>query len=231
MKRTFKTAIATAIIASMPVLANADTMKSDTDMNKVDTQSTEMTKTGDATKVNGQNNLHAKSDDWKGEMKDAWLDGRIETVYLMNKNLNPFDIDTEVEKGEVTLTGNVDSEINKSLAGQLAENIDGVTGVKNNLTVSTDNDVSMNDDDMDASGKSSFMAKVDAATTTATIKTKFLMDSDISGTAINVDTAPSGEVTLTGSVDSKAEKDKAIQVAKDVDGVSDVVDHLTVAAK
>lgn len=235
MKRTFKTVIATAIISAMPVLASAATNANESDMNKVDAQSTtQMETTADTTKVNGQAQLHNKKSDWKGDMKDAWLDGRIETVYLMNKNLSAFDIDTDVKNGQVTLSGHVDSKIDKALAEQLASNVDGVKGVTNNLTIKKDDDDTMasNDDaDDNVSGKSTFMAKVDAATTTASVKTRLLMDSDVSGTAINVDTATNGQVTLTGSVDSKAAKDKAIEIAKDTDGVTKVIDNLTVAAQ
>lgn len=66
----------------------------------------------------------------------------------------------------------------------------------------------------------------DAAITTA-VKTKFLADTGVPGLRIDVDTT-NGVVTLTGTVPSAAEKQKAISLAKDTDGVKSVVDHLKV---
>jgi len=59
------------------------------------------------------------------------------------------------------------------------------------------------------------------------IKTRLLMDSDISGFDIDVD-VEDGTVTLTGNVDSDAERQLAIEIAKNASDVRDVEDHLQV---
>jgi len=68
----------------------------------------------------------------------------------------------------------------------------------------------------------------DAAITSA-VKTKFLAEPGVPGTAINVDTN-NHVVTLTGTVKSKAESNKAVAIARDTKGVKRVVNHLKVAA-
>jgi len=68
----------------------------------------------------------------------------------------------------------------------------------------------------------------DAAITSA-VKTKFLAESGVPGTSINVDTN-NHVVTLTGTVKSKAEAAKAVAIARDTKGVKRVVNHLKVAA-
>ena len=68
----------------------------------------------------------------------------------------------------------------------------------------------------------------DAAITSA-VKTKFLAEPGVPGTAINVDTN-NHVVTLTGTVKSKAEAAKAMAIARDTKGVKRVVNHLKVAA-
>ena len=68
---------------------------------------------------------------------------------------------------------------------------------------------------------------VDDATITTRVKTALLNDPDVSGLSIDVDTFK-GVVTLSGRVDSKAEEQKAIQIAKRVDGVQDVNSTLQV---
>jgi hyperosmotically inducible protein len=68
---------------------------------------------------------------------------------------------------------------------------------------------------------------LDDTTITASVKTKLTLDKVSHVTAINVDTQ-GGVVTLSGKVDDGATKERAIQVARSVSGVRDVVDNLTV---
>jgi osmotically-inducible protein OsmY len=65
------------------------------------------------------------------------------------------------------------------------------------------------------------------ATLTAKVKSKFLADSKIAGMKIDVDTTDS-VVTLTGTVGSALEKQHAVAVARETDGVKSVVDRLKV---
>jgi osmotically-inducible protein OsmY len=68
----------------------------------------------------------------------------------------------------------------------------------------------------------------DAAITSA-VKTKFLAEPGVSGLKIDVDTNDH-VVTLTGTVKSKAEANKAMAIARDTKGVKRVVNHLKIAA-
>ena len=78
----------------------------------------------------------------------------------------------------------------------------------------------MDDDDNDLT---------DAKITTV-ITTRFLFDSEVGGTDIDVDT-DNGIVTLNGSVESEAEKQLAVKIAKNAEDVRDVVDKLSIAAE
>ena len=69
--------------------------------------------------------------------------------------------------------------------------------------------------------------KTDDATTTSAIKMKFAADKTVDALDINVDTKD-GNVTLTGTVNSKAEADKAVALARTVEGVKRVTPRLTV---
>jgi hyperosmotically inducible periplasmic protein len=60
------------------------------------------------------------------------------------------------------------------------------------------------------------------------VKTSLLFEPETSGINIDVDVKDS-VVTLTGEVDSNAEKDLAVAKAKNTKDVMDVVDKLTVA--
>ena len=71
-------------------------------------------------------------------------------------------------------------------------------------------------------------ATADAAIT-GKVKTKLLADPDVKGLAIDVDTH-NGVVTLKGTADKPANKDRAVAIAKDTGGVKSVEDQLVVKA-
>ncbi|MBG9991188.1 MULTISPECIES: BON domain-containing protein [unclassified Pseudoalteromonas] len=176
--------------------------------------------------VLGTTAMGAQANSWENESKDAWIDGKAETVLLMNTNLNNFDINTDVKNGKVVLTGKVNSELDKELAEELVLSLDGVSDVENSLTVVKSMDTKdrskdmMDDDDNDLT---------DAKITTV-ITTRFLFDSEVGGTDIDVDT-DNGIVTLNGSVESEAEKQLAVKIAKNAEDVRDVVDKLSIIAE
>lgn len=159
------------------------------------------------------------ANDWKDGAKDAWIDGKAETTLMLNGNLNSFDINTDVKNGRVTLTGKVNSEVDKALAEELLENLDGVSGVDNQLTVMDSADKTKRSDKENSGLKDAKIATV--------VKTRLLFESEVSGTSIDVD-ANNGVVTLEGDVESSAEKDLAIAIAKNTNDVTRVIDKLQV---
>ena len=72
--------------------------------------------------------------------------------------------------------------------------------------------------------------KADDATTTSAIKMKFAKDKMVDAFDINIDTKD-GHVTLTGTVNSKAEADKAVAIAKGVEGVKTVTPRLSIKSQ
>jgi len=171
---------------------------------------------------------------WEKGAKDAWIDGKAEATLLFNGNLDSFDINTDVKNGNVVLTGKVENSVDKKLEEELVANIDGVTSVDNKLTVVADNDMhsDMSDDmsdDMEEGVEEGTSELTDAKIATV-IKTRLLMDTDISGFDIDVD-VENGVVTLTGEVDSDAERDLAVEIAKNASDVKDVESDLRVVTE
>lgn len=70
-------------------------------------------------------------------------------------------------------------------------------------------------------------AVIEDATLTTMTKTAILAEPGLKVLKINVDTV-GGVVTLTGTVDSQANSDKALQLASSVSGVKQVVNQLSV---
>jgi hyperosmotically inducible protein len=65
------------------------------------------------------------------------------------------------------------------------------------------------------------------ATITTKIKSKMALDDLVKARNINVDTSK-GVVTLTGDVTSARERDRAVQIARETAGVTQIVDRLQV---
>ena len=167
---------------------------------------------------------------WEKGAKDAWIDGKAEATLLFNGNLDSFDINTDVKDGNVVLTGKVENSVDKKLAEELVANIDGVVSVDNKLTIVADDDMDsdLSDDAEDAVDEGT--SELTDAKIATVIKTRLLMDTDISGFDIDVD-VENGVVTLTGEVDSDAERDLAVEIAKNASDVKDVENNLRVVTE
>jgi len=162
----------------------------------------------------------SKSGAWEGAAHDAWVDGKIEALYTVNRYLNPFRIDTEVHDGVVVLSGEVESQIDKELAGEIARGTEGVEEVVNNLEVKPGS----REDGENARDVGDYVTD---ATMTAKVKYALITNGSTDGLSIDVDTS-SGKVTLKGKVDSMEQKELAGRIARNVDGVSVVENELKV---
>jgi hyperosmotically inducible protein len=157
---------------------------------------------------------------------DLWTKASLMTTYTLNRQLNPFKIDADVQNGVATLRGTVDSEVERDLAGELAQGVDGIHEVKNELKVSPDATNMQAGHDTDGAERS-FLRKVDDANLTAKIKSQLLWNSNTSGLAIDVDTR-NGVVSLSGNVASEAEVNLAEQIARNTRDVVSVENNLKV---
>ena len=166
--------------------------------------------------------LAAHADD--GDMAEARQEGSVWTAIALNRHLNPFEIDVDVENGVAKLTGEVENDVDRDLAEEVAMSIDGVTKVDNQLAVNPDVETKQS-----ADGEQTLSQSFSSATTTATIKSKLLWNSNTEGLDVNV-TTKNGVVNLSGTAHSEAAKDLAGMLAKDTDGVRRVDNEIRVNA-
>jgi hyperosmotically inducible protein len=103
------------------------------------------------------------------KVDDSTLESRITAGFKKNSALAPRNIDVDVDKGVVTLTGTVRTEAERANAGQLAQ-VTGVTRVINNIEVNPKVDESKLDNATDRT-KAGLNKAVDA-TAKAAGKTK-----------------------------------------------------------
>ena len=157
-----------------------------------------------------------------GELKDR-IEHRLETSTMVGK----YDIKVSVNNGVATLSGDVATEAQKAEAARLAK-VTGVSNVENNITVNKDVDKTL------AERTKKGLTKTGEAITDAWITTKvkwfFLAEDALKGSDINVDTKDH-IVTLKGTVKTAAGKARAASLAKQTDGVKNVVNQLTISAK
>jgi hyperosmotically inducible protein len=69
------------------------------------------------------------------KVNDGWITSKIYAQFLGENSLEDSDIDVDVVKGVVTLTGTVRSEAGRGRAVAIAKATDGVTSVKDSLKV------------------------------------------------------------------------------------------------
>ena len=162
----------------------------------------------------------AANDEINIRQSDIWLEATLVTTYVLNEHLNPLNIDVDLDQGVATITGTVDSEVEKDLAAELAAGIEGIKQVKNELNVQPA-DASKTADEY------GFRERVADANVTARVKSRLLWNAETQGMQINVDTRD-GLVSLKGRVTSGAEADLAEQIARNTSGVRDVISQLEV---
>ena len=69
-------------------------------------------------------------------VSDTVLEAKVKAAMVSNRGLEGFSIHVNAHKGVVQLSGFVDNDVTKQLAGQIANSVDGVNEVVNNLIVS-----------------------------------------------------------------------------------------------
>ncbi len=184
---------------------------------------------GDQHMASQAENSAKQSNGMQQMASDAWLDGKLESAFLFNDQLNSFDIDTEVKNGTAYLSGAVESGIDVDLAGEVAKSVDGINQVENNLTV--DSQASDNAKKSESwQQKSQWRQSLDNATLTASIKTKLLLNEHTDGLDINVDSM-NGVVTLSGTVGTEAEAELAEKIAANAEGSSKVNNRLQIKSE
>ena len=151
---------------------------------------------------------------------DLWLKAKLVTAYTLNQHLNPFRIHVEVKNGVASLSGTVDSDVERDLAVEIAKGVEGIREVREDIRVEPGAGAGER-------REPEFFRRVEDATISARVKSRLLWNRNTNGLAIDVDTQ-NGVVTLKGKVASGAHRDLAVQLAKNTTGVQRVRDELEV---
>ena len=147
------------------------------------------------------------------EIDDTVVTASVKSALLSDADIKSFDFKVETRKGVVMLSGFVDNQMQLDRANSLAKGVAGVTSVENNVTLK--------------SGTTTVGNKVDDSIVTGKVKAALIADEAIKSTDIAVVTRK-GEVQLSGFVNSQTQIDRALLVAKSVEGVMDVKNEMTI---
>jgi osmotically-inducible protein OsmY len=187
------------------------------------------------------------ADDLESRIEQRWeKDTRL-------KNCQGCDIDVEVQNGIATLTGEVPTTALKTRAERLAR-VQGVTTVQNQITIGTASAADKTREGVNkAAGKTGEGLSKAAEKTeqglrkaaketgkavsstgevitdgwiTGRVKAKFTAANELEGSSIKVSTKDH-VVTLSGRVKSSDQRETALRLAREVEGVKDVVDKTT----
>lgn len=156
-------------------------------------------------------------------ISDASITATVKSKLLWSKHAQGMSANVDTKSGKVTLEGTTDSAEAKEMAGLLASNTDGVRSVENNLKV----DKASGKKDKSGKEKSDIGQSISDTWITTKVKSTLIYSSNVSSSDISVNTK-GGVVTLSGNVKSSAERDAAVDLAKNVKGVRSVnADALT----
>lgn len=145
-------------------------------------------------------------------IEDSVITTKVKSALLADEAVKSFDIQVETRKGEVQLSGFVNSQAQIDRATVVTKGVEGVKNVINNMTIKT--------------AGATAGDKVDDGMITTKVKAALLADESIKSSDIAVVTR-NGEVQLSGFVNNKTQIDRATEVARGVEGVKNVINEMT----
>ncbi len=146
------------------------------------------------------------------QIDDGVITTRVKTALLDHIDIQGTDIQVETRKGEVMLSGFVANQAQVDQALSVTKGIEGVTGIDNKLSLKE--------------GVATVGNKIDDSVITAQVKAALLGDPSIKSMDISVITRK-GEVQLSGFVNNQGQMERAVDVARGVEGVTQVSNEMS----
>jgi hyperosmotically inducible periplasmic protein len=142
---------------------------------------------------------------------DDRIEASAKKSYVFKTHLKNDSIKAESKNGVVTLTGTVAESSHKSLAQDTVESLPGVVSVDNQLKVKGESPAEHSDGWLSTK-----------------VKTTLLFHRNVSASGTDV-FVKDGVVSLRGEASSLAQKELTTEYAKDVEGVKEVKNEMTIA--
>ena len=148
------------------------------------------------------------------EIDDTAITTKVKTALLADDYVKGLDIKVETRKGVVQLSGYVDSQEQIDKAVAITKDIKGVKHVDNKMMLK--------------GGEASVGEKIDDSIISTKVKAALAGDDSIkNSTDIAVETHE-GKVQLSGYANDEAQMNRAVKVARGVEGVKNVVNKMSI---
>ena len=146
---------------------------------------------------------------------DVLIKAILKNSYFDQSEKIFFNVDVEVSQGRVLLTGTVDNIDLRIEATRIAWGVKGVQTVINEIQISESDNILNFADDLVISTK---------------VYAKLMLDEEVNSLNYNIETV-NKVVYIIGISSSSDEKKKAIDLAKEVFGVEEVVEYITIKSE
>jgi hyperosmotically inducible protein len=147
------------------------------------------------------------------EVDDTLLTTHVKAALMDNMEVKGFDFKVETRKGEVMLSGFVDNQAQIDRAVNITQAIPGVKSVDNKVSLKA--------------GSTTIGTKIDDSVITAKLKAALMADTKVKSADIAVVTRQ-GQVQLSGFVDNQLQIDRALEVARGIEGVTQVGNEMAI---
>jgi osmotically-inducible protein OsmY len=148
-----------------------------------------------------------------GADNDNRIESSAKSSYVFKTYLKNDSVDTASKDGVVTLTGTVSDASHRRLAEDTVEGLPGVKRVENRITVTGEEPAERSDSWLSTK-----------------VKTSLLFHRNVSATATAV-YVKDGVVSLRGEAQNAAQMELTTEYARDVEGVKEVKNEMTLATK
>jgi len=152
------------------------------------------------------------------EHSDTWIGWKVKSALLFHRNVSATGTTVYVKDGVVTLQGEASSQAEKELTTEYARDVDNVKEVNNNMTIAQ----------APATPDATIGDKIDDASITAEVKSSLMSHHSTSALRTSVSTTD-GVVTVSGIAANAAEVSLVSKLAADINGVTSVVNNMTIA--
>ena len=146
---------------------------------------------------------------------DVLIKAILKNSYFDQSEKIFFNVDVEVSQGRVLLTGTVDNIDLRIEATRIAWGVKGVQTVINEIQISESDNILNFADDLVISTK---------------VYAKLMLDEEVNSLNYNIESV-NKVVYIIGISSSSEEKQKAIELTKEVFGVEEVVEYITIKSE
>lgn len=148
------------------------------------------------------------------DIDDSTITTKVKSALLADPDVKGLDIKVETRKGEVQLSGYVDSQAQIDRAIAVTKGIEGVKNVDNKMTVKTT--------------ETTVGEKIDDGIISTKVKAALAGDDSIKNSTDIIVETRDGEVQLSGYANDQAQMDRAVEVARGVEGVKNVINKMSI---